>query len=103
MRKIGFTGSTAVGQKLMAGAAKTIKKVSLELGGNAPFVVFADADLERAAQGTVAAALRNAGQTCICANRVFVQVNVLYSFPLPPASSLPNSCLFWPLLVTVAI
>eukprot|EP00798_Chlamydomonas_sp_ICE-L_P022057 gene22057-29122_t len=72
VRKIGFTGSTAVGKLLMAGAAQTVKRVSLELGGNAPFIVFEDADLELAAKGAVSSALRNAGQTCICANRVFV-------------------------------
>ena len=74
MRKIGFTGSTAVGKFLMAGAAATMKRVSLELGGNAPFLVFDDADLEMAAAGVVGSAFRNAGQTCICANRVLVQV-----------------------------
>ncbi len=58
----------------MAGAADTVKRVSLELGGNAPFIVFDDADVETAAAGVVASAFRNAGQTCICANRVFVQV-----------------------------
>lgn len=74
MRKIGFTGSTAVGKQLMAGAADTVKRVSLELGGNAPFIVFDDADIETASSGVVASAFRNAGQTCICANRVLVQV-----------------------------
>ena len=74
VRKIGFTGSTAVGKQLMAGAADTVKRVSLELGGNAPFIVFDDADVETAASGVVASAFRNAGQTCICANRVLVQV-----------------------------
>ena len=82
MRKIGFTGSTRVGKLLMAGAANTVKRVSLELGGNAPFIVFDDADVDQAASGVVSSAFRNAGQTCICANRVFVQV--------PPA--------FWNLL-----
>lgn len=73
VRKIGFTGSTAVGKLLMAGAAQTVKRVSLELGGNAPFVIFADADIKRAATAVVASSHRNSGQTCICANRVFVQ------------------------------
>ncbi|KIY92518.1 succinate-semialdehyde dehydrogenase (NADP+), partial [Monoraphidium neglectum] len=72
VRKIGFTGSTAVGKTLMAQAANTVKRVSLELGGNAPFLVMEDADLALAAKGVVASALRNSGQTCICANRVLV-------------------------------
>eukprot|EP00887_Chlorella_sp_A99_P005176 scaffold1.g5176.t1 len=75
VRKIGFTGSTAVGKLLMAGAAQTVKRVSLELGGNAPFVIFADADIKRAATAVVASSHRNSGQTCICANRVFVQAS----------------------------
>lgn len=74
VRKIGFTGSTAIGKHLMSGAAATVKRVSLELGGNAPFIVCDDADLDLAATGVVTSAFRNAGQTCICANRVFVQV-----------------------------
>lgn len=72
VRKIGFTGSTRVGKLLMAGAASNVKRVSLELGGNAPFIVFEDADLEQAAAAVVASRFRNAGQTCICTNRVFV-------------------------------
>ena len=76
VRKIGFTGSTAVGKYLYAAAAKTVKRVSLELGGNAPFIVFEDADLERAARAVVASSYRNAGQTCICTNRVFVHERV---------------------------
>ncbi|KAG2501752.1 hypothetical protein HYH03_000252 [Edaphochlamys debaryana] len=76
VRKIGFTGSTAVGRLLAAGAGQGVKRVSLELGGNAPIIVFADADLELAAKGVVASALRNAGQTCICANRIFVHDSV---------------------------
>ena len=75
VRKIGFTGSTGVGKKLAAGAADTVKRVSLELGGNAPFIIFDDADVETAAQMTVSSAFRNAGQTCICASRIFVQVS----------------------------
>ena len=75
VRKIGFTGSTGVGKRLMAGAADTVKRVSLELGGNAPFIVFDDADVDMAAAGVVASGFRNAGQTCICANRIFVQVH----------------------------
>lgn len=80
VRKIGFTGSTAVGKLLAEQAAKTVKRVSLELGGNAPFIVFNDADLELAAAGVVLSALRNSGQTCICANRVFVQDQVYDAF-----------------------
>jgi succinate-semialdehyde dehydrogenase/glutarate-semialdehyde dehydrogenase len=73
IRKLSFTGSTAVGKKLMADCASTVKKLSLELGGNAPFVVFADADLERAVAGLMANKFRNAGQACIAANRVLVE------------------------------
>ncbi|MBA0580473.1 hypothetical protein Gorai_022689, partial [Gossypium raimondii] len=73
VRKITFTGSTAVGKKLMAGAAETVKRVSLELGGNAPCIVFDDADLDVAVKGTLAAKFRNSGQTCVCANRIIVQ------------------------------
>lgn len=80
VRKIGFTGSTAVGKLLMAQAANTVKRVSLELGGNAPFLVMEDADLALAAKGVVLSALRNSGQTCICANRVFVHDKVYDEF-----------------------
>ena len=80
VRKLTFTGSTAVGRLLYTQAAKTIKRVSLELGGHAPFVVFDDADLERAATEVVASKFRNAGQTCICTNRVYVQRGVAGEF-----------------------
>jgi len=80
VRKLGFTGSTAVGKLLMEGSAQTVKKVSLELGGNAPLIVFDDADLQKAAAGALASAFRNAGQTCICTNRVFVQDGVYDEF-----------------------
>jgi len=80
VRKISFTGSTAVGKKLMAQAAENLQKVSLELGGNAPFIVFPSADLEKAAEGAVASKFRNAGQTCICANRIFVHRDVYDAF-----------------------
>ncbi|XP_044468239.1 succinate-semialdehyde dehydrogenase, mitochondrial isoform X2 [Mangifera indica] len=80
VRKITFTGSTAVGKKLMAGAAGTVKKVSLELGGNAPCIVFDDADLDVAVKGTLAAKFRNSGQTCVCANRVLVQEGIYDKF-----------------------
>ena len=80
VRKLSFTGSTAVGKLLMAQCAPTVKKVSLELGGNAPFIVFDDADLDAAVAGAVASKYRNAGQTCICANRIFVQTGVYEQF-----------------------
>ena len=80
VRKITFTGSTEVGKLLMRGAADTVKKVSLELGGHAPVIVFADADLEEAVQGVIQSKFRNTGQTCICANRVYVQKPILKPF-----------------------
>lgn len=80
VRKLSFTGSTAVGKLLMAQCAPTVKKVSLELGGNAPFIVFDDADLDAAVAGAVASKYRNAGQTCVCANRIFVQTGVYEQF-----------------------
>lgn len=73
IHKLSFTGSTEVGRTLMAQCADTIKKLSFELGGNAPFIVFDDADLDKAAEGLIAAKYRNAGQTCVCANRIYVQ------------------------------
>src|SRR5438477_3618239 len=73
VRKLTFTGSTEVGRILMRQSADTVKKMSLELGGNAPFIVFDDADLDAAAEGALASKYRNAGQTCVCANRLFVQ------------------------------
>ena len=76
VRKLSFTGSTATGKLLMQQCAGTIKKVSLELGGNAPFIVFDDADLDAAVQGAMASKYRNTGQTCVCANRIFVQEDV---------------------------
>eukprot|EP01041_Mallomonas_annulata_P016633 gene16633-biopygen9533 len=72
VRKVSFTGSTEVGRKLMTQTASTVKKVSMELGGNAPFIVFEDADIEAAVDGLMAAKFRNGGQTCVCPNRVFV-------------------------------
>lgn len=80
VRKISFTGSAAVGQMLMRRAADQCKRVSLELGGHAPFLVFADADVEAAVQGVVASKFRNAGQTCICANRLYVQAPIAAAF-----------------------
>jgi succinate-semialdehyde dehydrogenase / glutarate-semialdehyde dehydrogenase len=76
VRKLSFTGSTAVGKFLMAQCAGTVKKVSLELGGNAPFIVFDDADIVAAVQGAIASKYRNTGQTCVCANRLLVQAGV---------------------------
>ncbi|MEM6377901.1 MAG: NAD-dependent succinate-semialdehyde dehydrogenase [Bacteroidota bacterium] len=80
VRKLSFTGSTAVGKLLMRQCAATVKKVSLELGGNAPFIVFEDADLDAAVQGAIASKYRNAGQTCVCANRIFVQAGIYDAF-----------------------
>ena len=80
VRKFSFTGSTAVGKTLLAQCAGTVKKVSLELGGNAPFIVFEDADLEAAVQGVMASKYRNTGQTCVCANRLFVHTSVYDEF-----------------------
>ena len=80
VRKITFTGSTEVGKQLMAQSAGTLKKLSLELGGNAPFIVFEDADLDAAVQGTIASKFRNTGQTCVCANRLLVQSGVYEEF-----------------------
>jgi len=76
VRKLTFTGSTEIGKKLMAQCSTTLKKVSLELGGNAPFIVFDDADLDAAVQGAIASKYRNTGQTCVCANRLLVQEGV---------------------------
>jgi succinate-semialdehyde dehydrogenase/glutarate-semialdehyde dehydrogenase len=80
VRHISFTGSTEVGRILMAQSAPTVKKLSLELGGNAPFIVFDDADLDSAVEGAIASKYRNAGQTCVCANRIYVQEGVYEAF-----------------------
>ena len=80
VRKLSFTGSTAIGKKLMAQCSGTLKKLSLELGGNAPFIVFEDADLDAAVQGALASKYRNTGQTCVCANRLLVQDSVYEAF-----------------------
>lgn len=80
VRKISFTGSTAVGKKLMSQSANTVKRISLELGGNAPFIVFDDADLDAAVSGAIISKYRNAGQTCVCANRIFVQDGIYEAF-----------------------
>ena len=76
VRKLSFTGSTEVGRILLRQSADTVKKVSLELGGNAPFIVFEDADLDKAVEGVMVSKFRNAGQTCVCANRIFVQDSI---------------------------
>jgi succinate-semialdehyde dehydrogenase/glutarate-semialdehyde dehydrogenase len=80
VRKLTFTGSTEIGKQLMAQCAGSVKKLSLELGGNAPFIVFDDADLEAAVQGAIASKYRNTGQTCVCANRLLVQEGVYDKF-----------------------
>ncbi|WP_022963885.1 NADP-dependent succinate-semialdehyde dehydrogenase [Halopseudomonas pelagia] len=80
VRKLSFTGSTGVGIKLMEQCAPTLKKLSLELGGNAPFIVFDDADLDAAVEGAMISKYRNAGQTCVCANRIYVQDGVYDAF-----------------------
>jgi succinate-semialdehyde dehydrogenase/glutarate-semialdehyde dehydrogenase len=80
VRKLSFTGSTEIGKVLMAQCAGTVKKVSLELGGNAPFIVFDDADLDRAVEGAILSKYRNTGQTCVCANRLLVQESVYEAF-----------------------
>ncbi|MBL4615187.1 MAG: aldehyde dehydrogenase family protein, partial [Magnetovibrio sp.] len=80
VRKVSFTGSTNVGKLLMKQCADTVKKMSLELGGNAPFIVFDDADLDAAIHGVMASKYRNTGQTCVCANRIYVQDSVYDAF-----------------------
>src|SRR6187402_2993878 len=80
VRKLSFTGSTEVGKVLMSQCAQTVKKLSLELGGNAPFIVFDDADLDAAVEGAIASKYRNTGQTCVCVNRIYVQDGVYDAF-----------------------
>ena len=80
VRKLSFTGSTEIGRQLMSECAKDIKKVSLELGGNAPFIVFDDADLDKAVEGALISKYRNNGQTCVCANRLYIQDGVYDAF-----------------------
>ncbi|HEX4504697.1 MAG TPA: NAD-dependent succinate-semialdehyde dehydrogenase, partial [Alphaproteobacteria bacterium] len=80
VRKLSFTGSTAIGKLLMRQAADTVKRISLELGGNAPLIVFDDADIDLAVKGAIASKYRNAGQTCVCANRILVQDGVYDAF-----------------------
>jgi len=80
VRKVSFTGSTAVGKDLVKYSAKTLKKLSLELGGHAPFLILEDADIEKAAEGAVLSKFRNAGQTCVCANRIYVHEKIATQF-----------------------
>lgn len=80
IRKLSFTGSTAVGKKLMADCSAMMKRTSMELGGNAPFIVFDDADIDAAVAGLMASKFRNGGQTCVCANRIFVQSGIFDEF-----------------------
>jgi succinate-semialdehyde dehydrogenase / glutarate-semialdehyde dehydrogenase len=80
VRKISFTGSTEIGKQLVAQGAATMKRMSMELGGNAPFIVFDDADLDRAVEGAMLAKFRNAGQTCVCTNRFYVQAGIYEAF-----------------------
>ena len=87
VRKLSFTGSTEVGKLLIRQCADTVKKVSMELGGNAPFIVFDDADIDAAISGVMASKYRNAGQTCVCANRIFVQSGVYDAFAKKMASA----------------
>ncbi len=107
VRKLSFTGSTEVGKLLMAQCSATVKKVSLELGGNAPFIVFDDADLDAAVEGAIASKYRNTGQTCVCANRLLVQDSVYDAFSkkladavgtLKPASGLDAGATQGPLI-----
>lgn len=80
VKKVSFTGSTAVGKILMKQAASTLKKLSFELGGNAPFIVFDDADIDKAVQGAIECKFRSSGQTCVCANRIYVQNGIYEEF-----------------------
>ena len=107
VRKLSFTGSTSTGKLLMQQCASTVKKISLELGGNAPFIVFDDADLDAAVEGAIASKYRNTGQTCVCANRIFVQDSVYDTFAakladavqkLKPASGLDETATQGPLI-----
>jgi succinate-semialdehyde dehydrogenase / glutarate-semialdehyde dehydrogenase len=112
VRKLTFTGSTEIGKQLMAQCAGTVKKVSLELGGNAPFIVFDDADLDAAVAGAIASKYRNTGQTCVCANRLLVQNGVYEAFAgklaeavsqLKVANGLENGAQQGPLIDVAAI
>ncbi len=93
VRKVTFTGSTETGKKILAECAKSVKKVTMELGGNAPFLVFSDADLDAAVEGLMASKFRNSGQTCVCANRVFVEECVLEPFLAKLLPAVKNLCI----------
>ena len=112
VRKLSFTGSTEVGKLLMAQCAGTVKKLSLELGGNAPFIVFDDADLDAAVEGAIASKYRNTGQTCVCSNRIFVQDGIYDAFAeklvaavrkLKPAPGLEEGATQGPLIDEAAL
>lgn len=103
VRKFSFTGSTEVGRELMAQCANTIKKVSLELGGNAPFIVFDDADIQAAVSGAMVAKFRNAGQTCVCANRIYVQRQIHDEFVRQFTAAVQNLSVGDPLLAETQI
>jgi succinate-semialdehyde dehydrogenase/glutarate-semialdehyde dehydrogenase len=90
VRKVSFTGSTEVGKILIKQCADTVKRVSMELGGHAPFIVFDDADLDKAVEGAIACKFRNAGQTCVCTNRIYVQSGVWDAFSAKFASAWPS-------------
>jgi len=90
VRKLTFTGSTEIGRVLMRQCADDIKKLGLELGGNAPFIVFDDADLDAAVEGAMMCKFRNAGQTCVCANRIYVQAGVYDAFSEKPKAAVGN-------------
>ena len=112
VRKLSFTGSTEVGKLLMSQCAGTVKKLSLELGGNAPFIVFEDADLDAAVEGAIASKYRNTGQTCVCANRLYIQDAIYDDFAaklgeavtkLKPASGLDAAATQGPLIDDAAV
>ncbi|MEP3786055.1 NAD-dependent succinate-semialdehyde dehydrogenase [Ascidiaceihabitans sp.] len=112
VRKLTFTGSTGVGAKLYAQSAPTIKKLGLELGGNAPFIVFDDADLDAAVDGVILSKFRNNGQTCVCANRIYVQAGVYDAFAeklaakvkdLPVGNGADDGVVFGPLINDAAV
>jgi succinate-semialdehyde dehydrogenase/glutarate-semialdehyde dehydrogenase len=112
VKKLSFTGSTEVGKLLMAQCSQTVKKVSLELGGNAPFIVFDDADLDAAVEGAMASKYRNTGQTCVCVNRIYVQDSVYDAFAqkltaavakLTPANGLETGATQGPLIDDKAV
>jgi succinate-semialdehyde dehydrogenase / glutarate-semialdehyde dehydrogenase len=112
VKKVSFTGSTEVGRILLRQSANTVKKLSLELGGNAPFIVFDDADIDAAVDGAIASKYRNAGQTCVCANRIYVQDSVYDAFAtkftakvavMPVGEGITPGVVIGPLIETAAI